>query len=69
MQPTELKRRIADWENLTTEFKEWPVHRDKLAAALVAVANADGGQLILGVSESKEVVGIEDPDGVAKRGR
>lgn len=62
----ELGERIARWEGLRTEFKEWPVHPDDLAASLVAFANTDGGQLILGVSESREIKGVQDPDRVAR---
>lgn len=62
----ELRERIARWENLHTEFKEWPIQRDKLAAALVAMANTDGGQLVLGVSEDREAVGVEDVDAVTR---
>lgn len=67
MQTEELQARIDRWENLHTEFKEWPVHPDKLAAALVAFANTDGGALILGVREKREIVGVDDPDEVARR--
>jgi len=62
----ELRERIARWENLHTEFKEWPVRPDDLAASLVAFANTDGGQLVLGVSERRELVGLEDPDRVTR---
>ena len=46
----QLQQRIAKWENLHTEFKEWPVHADKLrpsdslAASLVARSRAGPGQ-------------------------
>jgi len=66
MDLTELRERIARWENLHTEFKQRLVHPDDLAASLVAFANTDGGQLILGVSESREIVGVEDPDRVTR---
>lgn len=62
----ELRERIARWENLHTEFKEWPVHRDTLAAALVAMANTDGGQLVLGVTEQRRIIGVEDADSAAQ---
>lgn len=62
----ELAERISRWEDLHTEFKEWPVHPDDLAASLVAFANTDGGQLILGVSESREIKGVQDPDRVVR---
>jgi ATP-dependent DNA helicase RecG len=62
MNLSELHERIARWEDLHTEFKEWPVHPDDLAANLVAFANTDGGQLIFGVADSRVIVGVEDPD-------
>lgn len=66
MNLAEVEERISRWEDLHTEFKEWPVHPDDLAASLVAFANTDGGQLILGVSESREIKGVQDPDRVAR---
>jgi ATP-dependent DNA helicase RecG len=60
----ELQRRIDKWENLHTEFKEWPIRPADLAAALVAFANTDGGQLILGVADDRRFVGLNDPDAV-----
>jgi len=61
---SELKERIARWEDLHTEFKQWPVQPDDLAAGLVAFANTDGGQLVLGVSDNRQIVGVDDPDNV-----
>ncbi len=49
MNLVELQERVEQWENLHTEFAEWPIHADDLAAALVAFANADGGQIDSGV--------------------
>jgi ATP-dependent DNA helicase RecG len=66
MNLVELGERIARWEGLHTEFKEWPVHPDDLAASLVAFANTDGGQLVLGVSESRAIKGVQDPDRVTR---
>jgi ATP-dependent DNA helicase RecG len=66
MDGDELRRRVERWEDLHTEFKRWPVHPDDLAASLVAFANTDGGQLILGVGENREAVGVGDPDRVAR---
>ncbi len=62
----ELQERIAQWEDLHTEFKEWPVRPDDLAASLVGFANTDGGQLIIGVTNDRAAVGVNDPDGVAR---
>jgi ATP-dependent DNA helicase RecG len=62
-----LQQRIARWEDLHTEFKEWPVHNDLVAASLVAFANTDGGQFILGVDKTHQIVGIDDTDALMQR--
>ena len=64
MNLNELHGRMAGWEDRRTEFKEWPVHTDELAAALTAFANTDGGQLILGVNKARQIVGVADADRV-----
>lgn len=66
MNLTELKQRIEHWENLHTEFKELLIHPDDVAASLVAFANTDGGQLIIGINKNRKVTGIEDTDGVLR---
>ncbi len=66
MEYVDLLARISSPENLHTEFKLRPVHPDDLAAALVAFANTDGGDLFLGVNDQREIVGIGDPDRVAR---
>ncbi len=63
----ELEQRIIRWEDLHTEFKEEPVHSDDMAAALVAFANTDGGQLFLGVDDEGQVFGVDDPDAAMQR--
>jgi len=40
MNISELKERIARWEDLHTEFKQWPVHPDDLASSIVAFVDA-----------------------------
>ena len=62
MNLNELHNRIERWEDLRTEFMEWPVHSDDLAATLTAFANTDGGQLILGVAKDHRIVGVADAD-------
>jgi ATP-dependent DNA helicase RecG len=66
MELDELKERILRWENLHTEFKEWPVHPDDLAAGIVAFANTDGGQLIHGIADNRQIIGVENPDAVER---
>jgi len=57
MTSTELNSLLAQGENLHTEFKQWPLHPDDLAAAMTAFANTDGGRILLGVADSGQVVG------------
>ncbi len=67
MDEVELQRRIAAWEDLHTEFKQWPVRPPvDVAAALVSLANTDGGQLVLGVSNDRRVPGVGDADRAAQ---
>ncbi|MCL6449774.1 MAG: putative DNA binding domain-containing protein [Acetobacteraceae bacterium] len=62
----ELRARIAKWEDLHTEFKEWLPHKDDVAASLVAFANTDGGQLVIGVTKERLIKGVDDADAVAR---
>ncbi|MHB0875041.1 MAG: RNA-binding domain-containing protein [Anaerolineae bacterium] len=66
MDEIELQQRIATWEDLHTEFKQWPVAPSDIAAAIVSFANTDGGRLILGVSNDRRVLGVDDTDRVAQ---
>ena len=63
----ELHQRIERWEDIHTEFKESSAHEDDLSAALVAFANTDGGQLILGVSDERQIKGVGNPDKLMQR--
>ena len=59
----ELQQRIAKWENLHTEFKSrpLPLRANIIAKALVAFANTDGGQLIIGVDDKNhQITGVDD---------
>lgn len=67
MNLTELRERIARWEDLHTEFKEAPISAHDSVAAIVAFANTDGGQLVFGVTEGRQIVGIADPDALARQ--
>ena len=58
----ELQQRIEKWEDLHTEFKQGSIEPDDLAASLVAFANTDGGQIMFGVTEQRQVIGVENPD-------
>lgn len=60
MNLAELTTCLQRGENLHTEFKQWPLHPDDLAAAIVAFANTDGGRILLGVNDQGQVVGIDE---------
>jgi len=62
MRTQDFSTLLAQGENLHVEFKQWPVQPDDLAAAIVAFANTDGGQLILGVDDHGQVIGIAESD-------
>lgn len=66
MELADLRTRIEQGENLHTEFKVGSIRPDDLAAALVAFANTDGGDLILGVSDAREILGIGDGNRIAR---
>jgi ATP-dependent DNA helicase RecG len=66
MNLTELRTCILKWEDLHTEFKLQAIHPDDLSAAIVSFANLEGGQLIIGVSNDRQVVGVIDPDKICQ---
>jgi ATP-dependent DNA helicase RecG len=62
MNLAELTTRLQKGEDLHTEFKEWPIRPDNLASSIVALANTDGGQILLGVNDSGEIVGVAEDE-------
>ena len=56
METTDLKQRIAQGENTTTEFKE--NFDQEVIETAAAFANIDGGIIFIGVSDSGEIRGI-----------
>lgn len=67
MTPNELRERILRWEDSHTDFKREVSHNDELAKDLVCFANGDGGQIIIGVDEGRNVVGVADPGALMLR--
>jgi len=68
MQPSELMDRIAAGEDERTEFKRSPGDLRAVGKALCGFANGAGGLLVLGVEDSRAVVGVaEDTDRVQER--
>ena len=50
-----------------TEFKELIESNEDLAKSIVCFANTDGGQIIIGVSKTGEIVGVENVDEIVRR--
>lgn len=62
MTPGELRERILRWEDPHTDFKRELGSTGELAKDLVCFANSDGGQLIIGVDNGRNAVGVPDTD-------
>lgn len=62
MNKIELLEIIKKGEDSFTEFKEEMSHQDDLAAEIVAFANTEGGNLIIGVANDSEILGVIDLD-------
>ncbi len=64
----QILERIERGEDEHTEFKRWQGFPKKVAEAICALANTDGGLLVLGVGDSGEILGVEaDADEVQER--
>lgn len=62
MNKSELKERISHGEDFQTEFKEVITRKEVIIKAIVAFANTEGGQLIIGVNNKSEITGVENLD-------
>jgi ATP-dependent DNA helicase RecG len=62
MELDELRQRIRGGENLHTDFKAQTGSADELAKDIVCFSNADGGQIIVGVSAEGTIVGLGGTD-------
>lgn len=58
MNASELQNIIVGGETSRVQFKEKLPHPDSFAAEMVAMANARGGMILLGVADSGEVTGL-----------
>jgi len=56
----ELLKIIAGGEDSRTQFKLKFDNIDKLSAEIAAMANSEGGTILVGVSDEGEIVGVED---------
>ena len=55
-----LLQRIAAGEDSFTEFKRDISQRSDFAAEMVAFANLEGGQILIGVEDDGNICGVED---------
>ncbi len=62
MSMKELKQLVGKGEDSRCQFKENITNGDKLAAEMVAFANAEGGQLLLGVDKDGKIKGFSLKD-------
>lgn len=67
MNELELKERILKGEDLHTEFKESFSDNEDIAKSIVCFANTDSGQLIVGVNDNGEIVGVENIDELLRK--
>lgn len=65
---TELIKKIILGEDTTIELKREMPDRDSMADEIAAFANTEGGTIIIGIDDNKEIIGIElqQLDGVEK---
>ena len=56
---TELIEKIMLGEDSTIEFKREMPHRDSMADEIAAFGNSEGGVILIGVDDYKEIVGLE----------
>jgi predicted HTH transcriptional regulator len=55
----ELRALVSRGENMHLEFKLKTNHPDKIAREIVAFANTEGGKLLIGVADDKEIKGLK----------
>jgi len=55
----DLKEQIEEGENIHVEFKRHFTTPEKIAKEMLAFANTKGGNLIFGVDDDREVVGVD----------
>lgn len=60
MHVSELLEIINNGENYYIEFKEEQIKSKDLGEEIVAFANSEGGTIIIGVSDTKEIIGVND---------
>jgi ATP-dependent DNA helicase RecG len=67
MRPSEAKRLLSSGQNPEVAFASEKVTNADLSETLVALANAGGGTILLGVTQTGSVRGVQDADGLRDR--
>lgn len=62
MELNQLKKLVKQGEHQQLEFKQSLPAAEKLVREAIALANADGGMLLIGVDDNGEIVGLKDPE-------
>jgi ATP-dependent DNA helicase RecG len=62
MRKAELLETIRNGENSGVEFKRDDIRPEQLAKEIIALANLQGGYILLGVEDDGTVSGIKRPD-------
>jgi Predicted transcriptional regulator containing an HTH domain and an uncharacterized domain shared with the mammalian protein Schlafen len=58
----ELKNLVAAGEGLQLEFKRKASHPDKIVREMIALANTEGGTLLIGVDDNQTIPGVKYPE-------
>jgi predicted HTH transcriptional regulator len=58
METIQIIERINNGEDSYTQFKEMPIRSQSLAKEMVAFSNSEGGIIIFGVADNKEIKGL-----------
>ena len=61
MDTKELLEIISGGEDSFTEYKRDVNQRSEFAAEMIAFANAEGGQILVGVGDDGSITGVNDP--------
>lgn len=62
MRSEDILELIANGENSAVEFKRDDLRPEQLAREIVALANFQGGRVLLGVEDDGTISGIQRPD-------
>lgn len=61
-QVRDLKKLVSQGEGTTLEFKRKAAYPDKIVREMIAFANAQGGTLLVGVSDDGALAGLKHPE-------